>query len=264
MKHLCLDYYRTRRLIADPNTPIDRWGQAPDTRDIDELVTNLRPLVERHGISVLIEPFAGLGSGALAARMLRLMYAGAELNPKRADVAIAKAFASTDVTLAVLDMLAMTYGSRERALEIVREDLAAAPEPVVGEIYVGNFRNFRPDLPENGKRLFHLCPPFPRRPATVEHFQALMRDTLAWLQGLVRTGDLLVAEYFNYTARFDVGLEIERGFRTLVDDATIVVTSLDTTYDDGGYQDRETGYSGFVLGSPGFSLQPPPEWFVDH
>lgn len=93
--------------------PVDRWAQAKDARDLLELLDNIGPLVDEYGVTLLVDPFGGLGSGALAARHLGLRYLGAEISPVRAGHAMTKAF----LTLPLLENL------------LVPKNLQAGPPP---------------------------------------------------------------------------------------------------------------------------------------
>ena len=97
----CWSYYDTRRIASHPDTPLDRWCQAKDTRDVEELIENLTPLVRDHHVTTLIEPFTGLGSAGLAARHLGIAYLGAERSRSRTLQARSKTF----LTLPLLDAL---------------------------------------------------------------------------------------------------------------------------------------------------------------
>ncbi|HEV7937893.1 MAG TPA: hypothetical protein VGP18_07715 [Solirubrobacteraceae bacterium] len=282
-----LDYYETRRALADPDTPVDCWGQATDTRDLNELMDQVRPLVTRHGVSAIIEPYAGLGSGALTARHLGLDYFGWEVHKKRALIALAKGFArATDVSpglahhddliavgssrrrhtlenavLLIIHLLAERFGSTELAVEKMCAELNGLPPPGAGGLVNCRFQG-QSVVGCSSPVLFHICPPFPRganaspseaRPPTSMEFLKLIDDLSLWLLREVGNEDVVLAEYFNHTAALDVGIIMAEALLCVCDHATIVVTSR-------SLPTQPCGFSGFVLARRGAPIEPPKEW----
>jgi hypothetical protein len=186
-------YYSRNRLAPDPSTPIDRWAQADDTRDLEELIDFLKQMASGAHFDRLVEPFSGLGSGALAARYMGLSYHGVELDRQRAALASAKAFLSVDdvsrvprkthslvrryievfdaqnkeslahAAQATLLKLEVEKGSQFQAISTMIDDMAAIPRPVRGQIVVGDFRAWsNQPLKIGGRTIHNICPPFPR------------------------------------------------------------------------------------------------------
>lgn len=291
--HECLTYYGSRPQVAKPRTPVDRWGQARDTRDLGELLEHLRPLVTASHASTIIEPFAGLGSGALAARHLGLEYFGSEQDPDRALIAVAKGFVQeTDVKASeqrhdsgqtprvgadsgshhvrqyaashVAAALAPLLGSAALARAAMYEDLLHVPTPPSGALTIGRFQDTRPARKGDAPTIFLLCPPFPRlatagsapaaKAQTPAAFTALVQDLARWMRRYVRRADVVVAEYFNYLTEFDTASTLAALLAEFGRYTSIVVTSRDTQH--------TFGYSGFVLIGDTVALEPPPSWFT--
>ncbi|EIV94760.1 hypothetical protein [Frankia sp. QA3] len=77
--------------LPDPSEPVDRWYQAANSSNVS---TTLR-IIEELGLSapaVLVDPFAGAGSLAVAARRLGVPFLGIECDPVLVSVCMAKIF----------------------------------------------------------------------------------------------------------------------------------------------------------------------------
>jgi hypothetical protein len=75
--------------LPDPKEPIDRWFQPSNASNARTTAEIVRQMVTTRP-SILIDPFAGGGSTAVAARILRLPFFGIEINPILACVTLAK------------------------------------------------------------------------------------------------------------------------------------------------------------------------------
>lgn len=76
--------------LPDPTEPVDRWyqaGNASNAAATVSIVEDLRPA----DVDVLVDPFAGGGSSAAAARAMGLPFLGIELDPVLACICTAKA-----------------------------------------------------------------------------------------------------------------------------------------------------------------------------
>ncbi len=78
------------RYHPDPGEPVDRWFQAANASNARTTVHIVENVV-REPPTVVIDPFAGGGSTASAARILRLPFYGIETDPVLACVSLAKA-----------------------------------------------------------------------------------------------------------------------------------------------------------------------------
>lgn len=78
------------RYHPEPDAPVDRWFQAANASNARTTATLLRRLAQGQPAAV-VDPFAGGGSSAVAARMLQLPFYGIESDPVLACVSLAKA-----------------------------------------------------------------------------------------------------------------------------------------------------------------------------
>lgn len=99
------DYYQEHREYADPHFPLDRWAQAPYARDVNEVVAQIRSVGEASTLDVIIDPFCGLGSSALACRLLEHPFVGIEVRPSSYLASLAKHSATEDVCRRALGLL---------------------------------------------------------------------------------------------------------------------------------------------------------------
>lgn len=296
----CWEYYTSRRFNADPSTPIDRWAQAKDTRDLGEVLENIGPLVETYQVTTLVEPFTGLGSGALAARHLRLDYYGCEISPTRAGRAMTKAFLTLPLledvvagrdcppgdagsaavglplraaTRDLIDHLAARHGSVTEALSIMRSDLAAAPPPCRGEILAGDFHRLRPEPGPDDAVLYLLCPPFPRfrsgdavrDPADdVGHCRTPDQFEVLIGQTAAWLRDHLRPQDVVISEYFNFLADYDTGTRLarLLSQAVpfVRVVAASPVDQRGAEVAHRTGYCGFVLGSLTHAPQVPRQW----
>lgn len=79
-----------KRYLPDPDEPVDRWYQARNASNARTTVELIEALVP-HPVDFVLDPFAGGGSSAYAARLMRLPFYGIESDPVLACVALAKA-----------------------------------------------------------------------------------------------------------------------------------------------------------------------------
>ncbi|MFJ7182260.1 hypothetical protein ACIQXA_39260 [Streptomyces massasporeus] len=83
------------RYYPDPREPVDRWFQtasASNVRTTMEVVTDL----VGPSCKAIVDPFAGGGSSATAARLMNLPFFGIEIDPVLACVSLAKSRATVD------------------------------------------------------------------------------------------------------------------------------------------------------------------------
>jgi hypothetical protein len=85
--------------LPDPNEPIDRWFQARNASNVRTTVRIVRDLCP--AADLFVDPLAGGGSSACAARLLGLPFFGVELDPLLACVCLAKSVAESDHARAV-------------------------------------------------------------------------------------------------------------------------------------------------------------------
>jgi hypothetical protein len=86
-----LDYFSRIPFLPDPMQPTDRWFQVPDGRSVREIGHLIGHLAE-HGLAgdVLVDPFAGAGSAAVAAAEHSLAFRGFDAYPPRLLYTLAK------------------------------------------------------------------------------------------------------------------------------------------------------------------------------
>lgn len=89
-----LGYFERVPFRADPLEPVDRWFQLPDSRSVEEI----RRLIDLsrargHAASVLVDPYAGAGGAAVAARDRGMEFVGWEAYAPRALYALSKSIA---------------------------------------------------------------------------------------------------------------------------------------------------------------------------
>ncbi|MFG3662538.1 hypothetical protein [Streptomyces sp. NPDC047706] len=85
--------------LPDPREPIDRWFQARNASNVRTTVRIVRDLCPT--ADLFVDPLAGGGSSACAARLLGLPFFGVELDPLLACVCLAKSAAEFDHVRAV-------------------------------------------------------------------------------------------------------------------------------------------------------------------
>jgi len=76
--------------LPDPDEPVDRWFQASNASNVRTTVGVLA-LLREVGARIVIDPFAGGGSTAMAARLRCQPFYGIEMNPVLACISLAKA-----------------------------------------------------------------------------------------------------------------------------------------------------------------------------
>jgi hypothetical protein len=75
--------------LPDPDEPLDRWFQAGNASNADTIVAIARDLDVTHP-DIVVDPFVGGGSCAVAARLMGLPFFGIELDPILACATLAK------------------------------------------------------------------------------------------------------------------------------------------------------------------------------
>ena len=75
--------------LPDPGEPLDRWFQAANASNADTIVAIARDLGVTH-VDLVLDPFVGGGSCAVAARLMGLPFYGIELDPVLACATVAK------------------------------------------------------------------------------------------------------------------------------------------------------------------------------
>jgi hypothetical protein len=75
--------------LPDPQEPLDRWFQAGNASNADTIVAIARDLDVTHA-DIVVDPFVGGGSCAVAARLMGLPFFGIELDPILACATLAK------------------------------------------------------------------------------------------------------------------------------------------------------------------------------
>ncbi|WUH95239.1 site-specific DNA-methyltransferase [Streptomyces sp. NBC_00433] len=81
------------RYHPDPREPVDRWFQTASASNVRTTTAVVADLVSPP-CSALVDPFAGGGSSAMAARLMNLPFFGIEIDPVLACVALAKSRAT--------------------------------------------------------------------------------------------------------------------------------------------------------------------------
>jgi 16S rRNA G966 N2-methylase RsmD len=79
--------------FPDSSEPIDRWHQAANSSNVQNTIKMIVDMCAKHGHSSptrIVDPFAGAGSTAVAARLMGIDFFGIEIDPVLACIATAK------------------------------------------------------------------------------------------------------------------------------------------------------------------------------
>jgi len=115
--------------LPDPDEPLDRWFQAGNASNADTIVAIARDLDVRNA-DIVVDPFVGGGSCAVAARLMGLPFFGIELDPILACATLAKTLCTPEHAAALTSVPDVTAGADlARALKAIRA--RCAPEDVL-------------------------------------------------------------------------------------------------------------------------------------
>lgn len=115
--------------LPDPHEPLDRWFQAGNASNADTIVAIARDLDVRHP-DIVVDPFVGGGSCAVAARLMGLPFFGIELDPILACATLAKTLCTPEHADALRLLPDVTdSNSLARALKVIRA--RCAPDAVL-------------------------------------------------------------------------------------------------------------------------------------
>ncbi|MET9107449.1 hypothetical protein [Streptomyces zhihengii] len=155
------------RYYPDRREPVDRWFQ---TASASNVRTTIEVIAELAGptCSAVVDPFAGGGSSAVAARLMNLPFHGIELDPVLACVSLAKSRATTghaellrrlppihdlESLRSVLTALPLLAGADDAAvascLAVVLALRASRDSPLSHEDIVGDLVRHRPPRPNS-------------------------------------------------------------------------------------------------------------------
>ena len=106
--------------LPDPHEPLDRWFQAGNASNADTIVAIARDL-DVTNADIVVDPFVGGGSCAVAARLMGLPFFGIELDPILACATLAKTLCTPEHAAALRRVPEVTDGnSLARALKAIR------------------------------------------------------------------------------------------------------------------------------------------------
>jgi len=168
--------------LPDRREPIDRWYQAENSSNVRTTLHIIAELAPARP-SLILDPFAGAGSAAVAARSLGVPFFGVDADPILTCVTIAKTFATgehiaglldrprlavdtDDVVLNCLNLIRRIRAANQRPLDLadMATDLvdAGAPHPQ-SQVFWGDATNrasWSAVPVVAGRKLIYCSPPF--------------------------------------------------------------------------------------------------------